>query len=919
MDYCQTKYICMMSKGYSKNCPQSNPPTTANTFPSTGKVCDTLDAYCPTRKLPSNLTTTFEVRFEETFEFSEAGVHTVIPPGTALVTKAGDLIAYSGATNLQHKPSGVSFRAESRIQGIYTPVERIEGRTALLRAHIWKYRWLYFNMNKTGELNCSLGNELAPNTEAPSAYIGVLEKVKDVILTFSNVSATNESVSFVVPPHPGGNVNYTFRFVQNQSIVIGNQNSSHTLTFNYTFTESGYYQVNLTVTNVRSSVDVFSGIRIMDPIKDLAFPCPFFAALDEVTNIVLNAESGENVTIAVQFGDGATSTIGPLDFAPGRGHSVPHTYQVVGSYNASLVAENAVSSVSITGVVVVMETVCNVTVTTAAKIVFAHVPVVLSASVAKGTDVQYLVTFSYAGSGLALPEMPFTKDKLSMTFNVACRYDFKVFAFNNVSANIYNGSLVVEDPTIANLSATIGLAIAGEPTVLVAERDSGVVFNCTWNFGDGVKETLPFDTPVQHVYPTGGKYLVNLNCSNSVQSANTSLEVKVLVYINQLDISLVAPIDSVPLNPLPAEDLFVFQFTTNAQFVNFTVNFGDHSPVIVTEETSIKHLFPGKFSTYVVNVNVSNAISHKAASISITLLQSVKDIALETNGPVMFGEEVIFTVTMGQQGTYPCYYFNLGDGHELIYTGYYMATCAEEYSHVTDIRFITSTDQISFAHNYTNVTVYDVSCVGWNPVSSESAKTRAVIVEVPCKSPIVSIEGLAQNVEDAREFMRSEEFELISKNSIHCDASSETNFEWKIFKVASEGFSEDKSVEVQLSDIKTDDWKIVFNPRSLEYGLYYISFTLTMTEVEGVSSTTFGYVKIIPSPIVAGIRGGSTRVVGFDKLVLLDGGMSRDPDVEEGNYEGERLDFVCWRTFLALVRRVLLPQLINFAILTIKQ
>lgn len=888
MDYCQTKYICMMSTGYNKNCPQSNPPTTANTFPSTGKVCDTLDAYCPTRKLPSNLTSTFEVRFEETFEFSEAGVHTVIPSGATLVTKAGDLIAYSGATNLQHKPSGVSFRAESSTQGFITPVERIEGRTALLRAHVWKYRRLYFNMNKTGELNCSLGNELAPNTETPSTYIGVQEKVKDVILTFSNVSATNESVSFVVPPHPGGNVNYTFRFAQNQSIVIGNQNSSHTLFFNYTFTVSGHYQVNLTVSNVRSHVDVFSSILIMDAIKDLAFPCPFYAPLNDVASIVLSAASGENVIVAVQFGDGSSTSIGPLDFAPGVGHSVPHTYEAAGSYNASLVAGNAVSSVWLTGLVVVIETVCNVTVTMATEIAFAHVPVVLSASVAQGADVQYLAIFSYAESGLALPEMPFTEGKLNVTFTVPCKYDFTVLAFNNVSVGTYNGSLVVEDPTITNLGATVGLAIAGEPTAFAAEKDSGVVFNCTWDFGGGVRETLPFDTSVQHVYPTGGKYLVNLNCSNSFGSANTSLEVKVLVYIKQLDISPVTAVVSlIESDAFPAEDPLVFQFTTNAQFGNFTVNFGDLSPVLVTEETFVEHLFPAGFSTYDVNVNVSNAISYKVASISVTLLQSVKDIVLETNGPVEFSEEVTFTVTMGQQGTYPCYYFNLGDGHELIYKGLYMATCPAEYNHVTDIRFITSKDQISFAHNYTNVTVYDVSCVGSNPVSRESAKTQAVIVEVPCSSPIVSIEGLAQNVEDAREFMRSEEFEFITKNSIDCDASSETNFEWNVFKVAPEGFSEDKSVEVQLSDIKTDDWKIVFNPRSLEYGLYYISFTLTMAEVQGVSSTTFGYVKIIPSPIVAEVRGGSTRVLGFDKLVVLDGGISRDPDVEEGEYEGE--------------------------------
>lgn len=886
----------MLSTRLSRDCPQSNPPTTENTFPSTGKVCDTLDAYCPTRKLPSNLTTTFEVIFEHTFEFSEAGVHTVIPPGTTLSAGAGDLIAYSDATNLQHKTSGVSFRAESSTPGFYTLVGRIEARTALLRAHVWKYRKLYFSMNKPGQLKCSLGNDLAPKSASVSTYIAVLEKVTDVILIFPNVTATNDSMLFVVPPHLGGDVTYTFRFAENKSIVIANQNSSHTLTFNYTFTESGYHQVNLVVANYLSSVDIFSGIRIVDAIKDFVLPCPFYAPLNEVANIVLSAASGENVTIIVQFGDEATTTVGPVDFAPGAGHSVPHTYEVAGSYNVTLFAENAVSFVSVTGLVHAMETVRNVTVTMETEIALVDVPVVLSASVGQGADVQCLAIFSYSGSGLALPEVPLTDGQLNTTFTVACLYHFKILAFNNVSSVIYNGSLLVEDPVIVNLRATVGLAVAGEPTVLTALVDSGFVLNCTWGFDDGRKETLPFGTPVQHVYRTGGKYVVNLNCSNPFKRENASSEVEVLVYIDQLGISVGPPSDDndnvIKPSTFPVEDPLMFYFTTNGQFVNFTVDFEDHSPVLVTEETSIEHLFPAKYSSYDVTVNVSNAVSHKVASISVTLLQSVKDIVLETNGPVKHGEEVIFTVTMGQMGTFPCYYFDLGDGHELIYKGNYMASCPPEYAHVTDIRFITSQVQTSFAHNYTNVTIYDVSCVGSNPVSSERAETQAVILELPCNTPIVSIEGLTQNVDDAREFMRSEEFEFITKNSIDCEATSETNFKWKVFKVAPKGFSEDKSVEMELPDIKTDDWKVVFNPRTFEYGLYYISFTLTMVGVEGVSSTTFGYVKITPSPIVAEVRGGSTRVFGFDKLVMLDGGTSRDPDAEEGDYEGACLDFV---------------------------
>ena len=757
-------------------------------------------------------------------------------------------------------------------------------------------------MNKAGEFKCKVGNDVASNTASSSDYIYTYERITDVFLIFRNISATNESVSFLVPPHPGGDVSYTFQFGQNESVVVENQTSTDNLTLNYTFTKSGFYQVNLTVRNVKLSFDLLSGMRVLDPIKELTWPCPFYARINEQTNIPLIAESGENVTVTAHFGDGVSVTVGPFDFGPETKHSIPHTYENVRSYNTSLVAENAVSVVSLTGLLITMEVVCDVTVTVATEYPRTDVPVVFLASVAQGTDVQYLVIFNCNETGITFPEQLFTGDKLLMNFTEPCMYDFSVLAYNDVSAEMYNGSLLVEDSDIVNLRTTVGLVIAAEPTVFTAEVDSGLVVNCTWDFGDGARKTLRFRDAVEHVYPTGGKYLLYLNCSNPVKSANTSVDIEVLVRITQLDIT---PLQGngrtgygIAKNIFPFEEPLLFEFATNCQFVNFAINFGDDTSPLVTNETSIEHLFPAKFKPYDVTVNVSNAISCKVASISLTLLQSVKDVVIDTNGPVKLGEEMIFEVTVAQMGTYPCYYFNLGDGTEILYKGYYVANCPAEYNHVTDIRFITSKVEISFAHTYTNVTVYRVTCVGSNPVSSEVAKTEAVTVDVPCTLPVVAIEGLTQNVDDARELMRSEEFELITKNSVDCEATLETVFEWKVFKVAAQGFSsDDESVEMFLPDIKANDWKIVFKPRSLDYGLYYIRFTLTMVGVEGVSSSTFGYVKIIPSPIVAEVRGGSIRVVGFDKMILLDGGMSRDPDEKEGDYEGERLDFVLWQTF----------------------
>ncbi len=170
-------------------------------------------------------------------------------------------IGYSDAINLQHKTSGISFRVESGQPGFYTPVARLEGRTALLRAYYSKKRRLYLSMNKTGEFKCTFGNDVASNTASSSDYIYTYERITDVLLIFRNISATNESVSFLVPPHPGGDVSYTFQFGQNESVVVENQTSTDNLTLNYTFTKSGFYQVNLTVRNVKLSFDLLSGMR----------------------------------------------------------------------------------------------------------------------------------------------------------------------------------------------------------------------------------------------------------------------------------------------------------------------------------------------------------------------------------------------------------------------------------------------------------------------------------------------------------------------------------------------------------------------------------------------------------------------------------------------------------------------------------
>ena len=66
--------------------------------------------------------------------------------------------------------------------------------------------------------------------------------------------------------------------------------------------------------------------------------------------------------------------------------------------------------------------------------------------------------------------------------------------------------------------------------------------------------------------------------------------------------------------------------------------------------------------------------------------------------------------------------------------------------------------------------------------------------------------------------------------------------------------------------------------RSLEYGLYFVQYTVTTPENNHQIGYAYGFLKIIPGPLYVYINQGSSAVYVEKRNMTLNGSATYDPD-----------------------------------------
>ena len=144
-------------------------------------------------------------------------------------------------------------------------------------------------------------------------------------------------------------------------------------------------------------------------------------------------------------------------------------------------------------------------------------------------------------------------------------------------------------------------------------------------------------------------------------------------------------------------------------------------------------------------------------------------------------------------------------------------------------------------------------------------------LERSCRSPTVELPGLSSNVTSLLTVRRANQLVISSKVSLDCELLYETIFNWEVYDLHSQ------SREHPFLSRYGGTSEFLIKRGKLPLGIYLVRLTVKMagTQVFGFSE---GYIRVIESPLVAHISGGTKVERGFNKTLEFNASLSRDPD-----------------------------------------
>lgn len=327
--------------------------------------------------------------------------------------------------------------------------------------------------------------------------------------------------------------------------------------------------------------------------------------------------------------------------------------------------------------------------------------------------------------------------------------------------------------------------------------------------------------------------------------------------------------------------------------VSYGWNFGDGNETTV-EQDMIDHSFKAE-GVYTISVAAFNHMYSETVSVIIDLYEIVLPLKLTNSGPTKSYKNMEFTLSLTYSGTEACHSWDFGDGSPVVITGSEMCAIQNSPDSVSVMRERSSI--VNYTHMYSEEGLYTVSVTTSNEVSTATISSYAIISGISCYYPVVSINGGRQTIEIPIKKLVSDWIILESIAVINCETTSGPVYKWNIQKVLEGDTYLNYILEPYDIDIASvDKLKVYFKPRTLEVGLYIVSLNVSMIDIPGLYTEEHTYLKVDASPLVAEVKEGSTRLIGFDKILVLDGLTgSYDPDSKMDSKSHLQFEWWCRR------------------------
>ncbi|XP_053712172.1 polycystin-1-like [Synchiropus splendidus] len=408
-------------------------------------------------------------------------------------------------------------------------------------------------------------------------------------------------------PSPYG-IHYDWNFGDGSAIVQGRRVA-------HTYTQSGYFNVCVSVNNTISSMKACTDIFVHEEIENLTVRSSGPTELHAPTSVWGHLDSGNNITWTFAMGDGR-------NYSSSEPH-ISHTYTHEGNYTVNVTAANAVSS--------------GWTTLTAQVFVFQIVKIEPSGCVQEKVpfDIQAWVsgnasahTYEWSFGDKSPNETHHGIPRVAHTYWSSGMYQLSLLLSGGVNtaskAHLLKWMCVQPVITKTDLHLEkLQVAVSEEiPLQVTAEPD--FTYSYQWDFGRGGDPILIQGSgSIVTSYEKPGLFFVTVTVFNNISASNSSLLIEVQIPVGPLTIQH----NGTKHNNLTLRAPYYFTTDFWPSDVTYTWNFGDGN---VRMGQNVLHIY-NTSGHYNVTLTAANKVSSNHTFLPVTVLAAIRRLTVNSS------------------------------------------------------------------------------------------------------------------------------------------------------------------------------------------------------------------------------------------------------------------------------------------------
>ncbi|XP_031801695.1 polycystin-1 isoform X1 [Sarcophilus harrisii] len=767
-------------------------------------------------------------------------------------------VSVLGWNEVSHSESQLNVTVKRRVQGLSVNASRtvvplngsVSFSTTLQAGSDVHYSWVLcdrctpipgsstisYTFRSVGTFNIIVTAENEVSSLQDSIFIYVLQQIEGLQMLGTgdrDCFPTNRTLQLQAAVRDGTNISYSWTVQQDGTLIHAAQGK----VFPLTIPEAGTYHVQLRAVNMLGSAVVNRTFEFVENVGQLALSAsPNPVAVNTSVNISAALSSGTGITYVWLLQEGVQ--------VEAADPSITHSFPSPGLWAVTVVAKNPLSSVNGTIFVDVQEPVAGLGVRCGE---LGHSFVVSGSAVHFWGDLEHGSNVSWSWEVLDSTK---SGQRMTEVFPNAGAFSIRLNASNAVSWTAASCNITVEDPIQGlELWASSRVVEPGERVHFSIRLALGSDISYRLLISGGAPTALGGPN-FSHSFPKVGDYMVTVQAENHVSWEQVQVRISVLEAIAGLQIVGCCELGI----PTGGERNFTARVQRGSR-VSYAWDFslqkvqGDSLVILSGREVAYTPVAAGHLEIHVRAFN-------DLGSVNLTRTIEVQDLIQAVDlhpGSCFTNRSAQFEAATMPSPRRVSYHWDFGDGSQAQ---------------------VTSTPLSN--HTYLLPGDYHIQVNASNLVSFLVAKATVTVRVLECEEPEVEVALPTQVV-----MRRSQRSYLEAHINLRGCVTYQTEYHWQVYRAAS-CLHYRRSAHVPLPGVDVSRPQLVVPRLALAVGDYCFVFVVSFGDTP-LSRSIQANVTVTPGRLVPIIDGGSYRVWSNTRDLVLDGGKSYDPNLEDGD------------------------------------